>query len=533
MSKYSNTAYKDKQAKKTKKNKPTVEACANCIGKITLHQKITPITPEFLRIMMCREKLYSQSQYHKISKEVKDILGRGGFTVIRMLRVDKSKVSEWWSCVVYTHYIYEWFASLDQERFVNYINSKEKYKKMYDEKGLDEELLFLIFRNRFFKWVDRDGETKKSTHKCMIAVHTMRKKIHHTINKQMRENLDLQKILDINNSEKKSKNVNNIDKNDKKFAFTGHYYHKKFSEFLDQEYEKLIGKGIFKFPSVEESQEIFNKIYQKEAQEDIDFRNFVSKEKEKLIGKGIFKFPSVEEFKEIFDINNSEKKSKNVNNIDKNKNNNNNIGGLISNLVPTFFKKISKTLMFYKETILNSNRNLKKKRITYLGGYFWGRYKVSETFKITRKKCNEYKQSTNYEAVKLKQVSKAVKVLEIWCECENIQVKERYLHKCKDGREIWILRPCSSKNVDTSMKAKRYIFKMLALIFRSYRKEFWELLEYLGVERIKTIRNRISRDFTQNVSKEDWYKMIMKVYHYLIYRVDEHVPTTNPFNVYY
>jgi hypothetical protein len=507
MSKYSNTAYKDKQAKKTKKNKPTVEACANCIGDIALNQKITPITPEFLRIMMCREKLYSQSQYHKISKEVKDILGRDElqrFTVIRMLRVDKSKVSEWWSCIIATEYIYEWFASLDQERFVNYITSKEKYKKMYDEKGLDKELLFLIFRNRFFKWIDRDGETKKSTHKCMIAVNTMRKKIHNTINKQMRENSDLKKILDMEKSEKRSEDLSNMNKN-----FDGEHYNKKFAEFLEKEYEKLMEQGIFKFPSTEEFKEIFDKTYEGEDQDVIGLRNFVIKEKEKLMEKGIFKFPSMEEFKEIFD-----------------KNKNNKIGGLESSLVPTFLKKIGSYLMYCKKRILNSNVNCKKKNKSYLGRYLWKIYKACDISLARRKKVIKYNQSTKYETLKLKKNVSAIQVLEIWCINKKIELKERRLYKTKKGRELWILRHCSSKNVDTSEKGRRYLFKMLALIFRSYRKEFCELLEYLGVKRIKTIRNRISRDFTQNVSKEDWYKMLMIGYYNLIYRVNE--PSTAP-----
>jgi hypothetical protein len=459
MSRYSNTAYKDKQAKKTKKNKPTVEACAKCIGHITLNQKITPITPEFLRIMMCREKLYSQSQYHKISKEVKDILGRDElqrFTVIRMLRVDKSKVSEWWSCIIATEYIYQWFASLDQERFVNYINSREKYKAMYEEKGLNRELLFLIFRNRFFKWIDRDGETKKSTHKCMIAVNTMRKRIHNTINKQMRENSDLKKILDMKKSEQISQDLRNINK-----KFEGEHYNKKFAEFLEQEYEKLMEKGIFKFPSTEE-------------------------------------------FKEIFD-----------------KTKNNKIGGLESSLVPTFLQKIENCLIYLKERILNSNIICKQKKRSYLGGYLWKVYRVSDISLAKNKEVIKYKQSVKYECLKLKKNVSAIQVLEIWCINKKIELKERRLYKTKKGRELWLLRHCSSKNVDTSNKGKRYLFKMLALIFRSYRKEFCELLEYLRVKRIKTIRNRISRDFTQNVSKEDWYKMIMKVYYHLIYRVNE------------
>jgi hypothetical protein len=502
MSRYSNTAYKDKQAKKTKKNKPTVEACAKRIGHITLNQKITPITPEFLRIMMCREKLYSQSQYHKISKEVKDILGRDElqrFTVIRMLRVDKSKVSEWWSCIIATEYIYQWFASLDQERFVNYINSREKYKAMYEEKGLNRELLFLIFRNRFFKWIDRDGETKKSTHKCMIAVNTMRKRIHNTINKQMRENSDLKKILDMKKSEQISQDLRNINK-----KFEGEHYNKKFAEFLEQEYEKLMEKGIFKFPSTEEFKEIFDKTYEEEDQDVIDLRNFVIKEKKKLMEKGIFKFPSTEEFKEIFD-----------------KNKNNKIGGLESSLVPTFLQKIENCLIYLKERILNSNIICKQKKRSYLGGYLWKVYRVSDISLAKNKEVIKYKQSVKYECLKLKKNVSAIQVLEIWCINKKIELKERRLYKTKKGRELWLLRHCSSKNVDTSNKGKRYLFKMLALIFRSYRKEFCELLEYLRVKRIKTIRNRISRDFTQNVSKEDWYKMIMKVYYHLIYRVNE------------
>lgn len=502
MSIYIHTDCTNKQAKfskKTKKNKITVDACANYIGDITLHQKITPITPEFIRLVMCKKELYSPSQYHKISKEVKDILGRDElqrFTVIRMLRVDKSKVSEWWSCIIATEYIYEWFASLDQERFVNYINSKEKYKKMYDENGLDRELLFLIFRNRFFKWIDRDGETKKSTHKCMIAVHTMRKKIHNTINKQMRGNSDLKKILDMQKSEKEAYELNNFHKD-----FGSKHYDEKFTEFVDQEYEKLMEKGIFKFPSTEEFKEIFDKTYEGEPQEDIDFRNFIIKEKKELMGKGVFKFPSDKEFKEIFD-----------------KNKNNKIGGLTSSLVPTFLQKISKQLINCKERVLNANSSIKRKGFkAFLGRYFWKVYTLSGTIKEKRKKVTKYKQSTRFELAKLKKNIKAIQALEIWCINKKLEVKERRLYKTKDGRELWILRHCSSKNIDTSKKAKRYIFKMLALIFRRDRKEFCELLEYLGVKRIKTIKNRITRDFTQNVSKEDWYKVLMKVYQHLIY----------------
>lgn len=496
MSRYSNTAYKDKQAKKTKKNKITVDACANYIGDITLHQKITPITPEFIRLVMCKKELYSPSQYHKISKEVKDILGRDElqrFTVIRMLRVDKSKVSEWWSCIIATEYIYEWFASLDQERFVNYINSKERYKKMYEEKGLDRELLFLIFRNRFFKWIDRDGETKKSTHKCMIAINTMRKKIHNTINKQMIGNSDLQKILDMQKSEKEAYELNNFHKD-----FGSKHYDEKFTEFVDQEYEKLMEKGVFKFPSSDELKEIFDKTYEGEPQEDIDFRNFLIKEKQELMGKGVFKFPSDKEFKEIFD-----------------KNKNNKIGDLSSSLVPTFLKKISKHLINCKERVLNANSSIKRKGFkAFLGKYLWKIYSFSS---ISEDKVSEYKKSSRFELAKLKKNVKAIQVLEIWCINKKLEVKERRLYKTKNGRELWILRHCSSKNIDTSKKAKRYIFKMLALIFRRDRKEFCELLEYLGVKRIKTIKNRISRDYKQSVSKEDWYKVLMKVYQHLIY----------------